>query len=171
MYGNDPFHDTEDRLLIVVRHGDAGVKGGCDGPDLLRPLSLAGYRQAEGLVIQLEDYPVERIVSSPAVRCRETVQPLAHDRMLEVEAAAALGVDAGPAQVRALLEDQGLRNAVLCTHGETIGQLFIQLAVASLERSGPLQWPKGSTWLLQRTRLRVHARYLPPLAVDPAPAS
>jgi hypothetical protein len=31
----------------------------------------------------------------------------------------------------------------------------------------PLQWPKGSTWLLQRTDLReVRARYLSPLALD-----
>jgi len=102
MHGNDPFRDTEDRLLIVVRHGDASVKGSYDGPDRLRPLSQAGHRQAERLVIQLEDYPVERIFSSPAVRCRQTVQPLAHDRLLQIEPAAALGMDAGPTQVRAL---------------------------------------------------------------------
>ena len=122
-------------------------------------------------MIQLEDYPVERIFSSPAVRCRQTVQPLAHDRLLQIEPVAALGVDAGPTQVRAFMEDPRLRNVVLCTHGETIGQLFTQLAVECLERSGPPEWPKGSTWLLQHTWLRVHARYLPPLAVDPAHAS
>jgi hypothetical protein len=60
---------------------------------------------------------------------------------------------------------------VLCTHGETIGQLFSQLTMDGLEVGEPLDWPKGSTWLLQRTQLHLRARYLPPLALDPAHAS
>ena len=55
--GSSPGH----RMLIFVRHGDAGDKGRWDGPDQLRPLSPFGCRQAEGLVLRLEDYPVERI--------------------------------------------------------------------------------------------------------------
>jgi phosphohistidine phosphatase SixA len=93
---------AEDCLLIVIRHGDAGDKATWKGPDLLRPLSAAGRRQAEGLVLRLEDYPVERILSSPTVRCHQTVEPLAGDRLLEIESVAALGVDAGPAQVRSV---------------------------------------------------------------------
>ena len=68
----DRFHDTlkqpihgravddtsaEDRVLIVVRHGDSGDKAHWDGPDLLRPLSPLGRRQAQGLVLRLEDFP------------------------------------------------------------------------------------------------------------------
>jgi phosphohistidine phosphatase SixA len=161
---------AKDRLLIVVRHGDAGDKGSWDGPDLLRPLSPAGRRQAEGLLLRLEDYPVERILSSPTVRCRQTVEPLAHDRLLQVESVAALGVDAGPTQLRSVLWDRRLRNVVLCTHGETISQLFTQLARDGLDVAGPLQSPKGSTWLLLRTQLHLRARYLAPLALDPVHA-
>jgi phosphohistidine phosphatase SixA len=158
---------AEEDMLIVVRHGDAGDKGRWEGPDLLRPLSLAGRRQAEGLVLRLEDYPVERILSSPTMRCRQTVEPLAQDRLLQIESVPALGVDAGPAQLRTILSDRRLRDTVLCTHGETIGQLFTQLARDGLEVEEPLDWPKGSTWLLQRARLQVRAQYLPPLALDP----
>jgi phosphohistidine phosphatase SixA len=154
-------------MLILVRHGDAGVKGGFDGPDHLRPLSPLGHRQAEGLVIRLEDYPVERILCSPTVRCRQTIEPLAGDRLLAVEPVAALGVDAGPSQVRSMFWDPQLGNAVLCTHGETISQLLTQLATNGLEARDPLQWPKGSTWLLWRTEPHLRARYLPPLALDP----
>jgi Histidine phosphatase superfamily (branch 1) len=113
----------EDRcdMLLVVRHADAGDKGSWDGPDVGRPLSPEGRRQAEGLVVRLEDYPVDRILCSPTVRCHQTVQPMASDRLLEIEAVAALGVDAGPDEVLALFWDRRLRNAVLCTHGETIG--------------------------------------------------
>jgi 8-oxo-(d)GTP phosphatase len=158
----------EDRwdMLLVVRHADAGDKGSWDGPDVGRPLSPAGCRQAEGLVVRLEDYPVDRILCSPTVRRHQTVQPLASNRLLEIEAVAALGVDAGPAEVLALFWDRRLRNAVLCTHGETIRRLLSQLAADGLVTAAPLQWPKGSTWLLQRTAPpQVRARYLAPLTL------
>jgi phosphohistidine phosphatase SixA len=161
---------AEEDMLIVVRHGDAGAKSRWDGPDRLRPLSPAGRRQAEGLVFRLEDYPVERILSSPTVRCQQTVEPLAQDRLLQIEHVAVLGLDAGPVQLRMLLSDRRLRHTVLCTHGETIAQLFTQLTMEGLEVAGPLQWPKGSTWLLQRTQLHLRARYLAPLALDPVQA-
>jgi broad specificity phosphatase PhoE len=154
-------------ITLLVRHGDAGDKRSWDGPDVGRPLSPAGLRQAEGLVVRLEDYPVDRILSSPTVRCQQTVQPLARDRLLGIEPVAALGVDAGPDETLELLWDRRLRNAVLCTHGETIGRLLVQLAAQGLVGQEPLRWPKGSTWLLQHTdRRQVHARYLSPLALD-----
>jgi 8-oxo-(d)GTP phosphatase len=59
-------------ITFLVRHGDAGAKGSWDGPDTARPLSPAGLDQAEGLVLRLEDYPVERILCSPTLRCHQT---------------------------------------------------------------------------------------------------
>jgi phosphohistidine phosphatase SixA len=154
-------------ITFLVRHGDAGDKGSWDGPDVERPLSPAGFLQAEGLVVRLEDYPVERILCSPSVRCDQTVQPLARDRLLPIEPVAALGVDAAPTEIMELFWDRRLRNAVLCTHGETIGRLLMQLAADGLVVPEPLDWPKGSTWMLQRIdRRHFHARYLSPLALD-----
>ena len=154
-------------ITFLVRHADAGDKRSWDGPDGGRPLSAAGFRQAEGLVMRLEDYPIERILCSPTVRCHQTVQPLARDRRLHIEPVAALGVDAGPTEILELFWDRRLGNAVLCTHGESIGRLLVQLATQGLVAPEPLHWPKGSTWLLHRTdRRQVHARYLSPLALD-----
>ena len=153
-------------MLLLVRHADAGDKGGWDGPDALRPLSPLGRRQAEGLVVRLEDYPVDRILCSPTTRCHQTVQRLADDRLLRIERVAALGVDASPADVLALVLDRRLRNTVLCTHGETIGRLLPGFAIDGLTAAAPLQWPKGSTWLLERADPRAtRARYLAPLAL------
>jgi 8-oxo-dGTP diphosphatase len=154
-------------MMLVVRHADAGDKRSWTGPDSLRPLSPTGRRQAEGLVVRLEDYPVDRILSSPTLRCQQTLQPLARERFLDVEPLAALGVDAGPDQLRALLWDRGLGNAVLCTHGELIGQLLTELVAEGLVTEDPLDWPKGSTWLLQRTdQGHVYGRLLAPLALE-----
>jgi 8-oxo-dGTP diphosphatase len=154
-------------ITFLVRHGDAGDKATWDGPDAGRPLSLAGFSQAEGLVVRLEDYPVDRILSSPSVRCDQTVQPLAHDRLLPIEPVAALGVDAGLPEILELFWDRRLDNAVLCTHGETIRQLFRHLTADGLIAPEPLDWPKGSTWMLHRINQRQFiARYLSPLALE-----
>ena len=152
-------------MLIVVRHAEAGVKGSWDGPDLRRPLTADGHGQAEGLVVRLEDYPVERILSSPAVRCLQTVEPLARDRLLQVEEVAAFGVDADLAQVESLLRDGDGGSAVLCTHGETVGGLLDRLVAAGLVVEEPLRWPKGSAWLLWRAGPQLHGRYLAPLTL------
>jgi phosphohistidine phosphatase SixA len=148
----------------VVRHADAGDKATWKGPDRLRPLSSRGHLQAEGLVVRLEDYPVDRILCSPTLRCCQTVGPLARDPLLRIDTLPALGVDASPAQLLDLFWDLELRNSVLCTHGEGIGLLLTRLLAGALVAEDPLDWPKGSTWLLERIdRGRVRGRLLTPL--------
>jgi phosphohistidine phosphatase SixA len=150
-------------MLLVVRHADAGDKRTWTGPDRLRPLSPSGHLQAEGLVIRLEDYPIERILCSPTLRCYQTVEPLARDRLLGIETIPSLGVDASPGQLLRLFWDLELRNSVLCTHGEGIGLLLTAHRDALLVED-PLDWPKGSTWLLERVdRRQVRGRFLAPL--------
>ena len=154
-------------MLLVVRHADAGDKSTWDGPDHLRPLSPSGHLQAEGLVVRLEDYPIKRILCSTTLRCHQTVQPLARDRLLRSESVPALGVDASPAQLLALFWDLELRHSVLCTHGEGIGLLLTRLIGDALLVKDPLDWPKGSTWLLERIdRRQVRGRFLAPLVLN-----
>ena len=154
------------RLLLLVRHGHAGDKSRWQGPDRLRPLSLAGQAEAAGLVVRLDDFPIERILTSPTLRCQQTVEPLARDRRLLVEPEQAVGVDADLGRVLALLAELRLQDMVVCTHGEVIGQVLSRLVADGLVVDQPLAWPKGSTWLLEGALGRfTHARYLPPLAL------
>ena len=156
-------------MLLLLRHANAGDKSLWQGPDRIRPLSSAGRAEAAGLLVRLEDYPIERILSSPTVRCQQTVQPLAHDRHLPVETTAGLAVAAEPRTVLALLADPGSQGAVLCTHGEVIGQVLTLLAADGLEVDQPLVWPKGSTWVLDGVNRRLKVgRYLPPLPLTDA---
>jgi phosphohistidine phosphatase SixA len=158
-------------MLLVVRHADAGDKRSWTGSDRLRPLSPNGYLQAEGLVVRLEDYPIDRILCSPTLRCYQTVEPLARDRLLQIETAPALGLDTPPAQLLALFWDLELRNSVLCTHGEGIGLLLTRLIADALLVEDTLDWPKGSTWLLERiNRRQVRGRFLGPLVLNGIPA-
>jgi hypothetical protein len=50
-----------------------------------------------------------------------------------------------------------------------IGHILTRLVADGLAVDQPLQWPKGSTWLLDGTNGRLtHARSLPPLVLAPA---
>jgi 8-oxo-dGTP diphosphatase len=104
--------------------GDAGDKRAWSGDDALRSLSAAGHRQAAGLLVRLRAEPVARIVSSPALRCQQTVWPLAAQRRLRVDLDPRLDVDATADQAAAPLLAPALDDAVLCTNGELIGQLL-----------------------------------------------
>jgi phosphohistidine phosphatase SixA len=157
-------------MLIVVRHAVAVDRAGWTGDDLLRPLTPVGREQAEGLVARLEDYPIERILSSPSLRCTQTVEPLARRRLVPVEPFAPLGVDVPTAELLEELWRDDLHDVVMCTHGETIGEVLSLLSDDGHHGTAALQWPKGATWLLQRLPHRkVHVRYLPPPATGPAP--
>jgi phosphohistidine phosphatase SixA len=150
-------------MPYLLRHAHAGSKRAWAGPDSARPLSGAGRQEAHGLLTQLRDYPISRILSSPTVRCLQTVEPLAQRRRLGVESAAVLGVDADPAGLVALLLDPAAAEAVVCSHGELIGAALVRLVGERFEGDS-LSWPKGSTWVLEVAGGRVEdARYLPPL--------
>jgi 8-oxo-dGTP diphosphatase len=150
-------------VVYLVRHAHAGKKAHWPGPDLARPLSAQGHKEALGLIDQLGAYPLGRILSSPARRCLQTVQPLAERFGRPVEPEVLLGVDGTGAGVLELLAGRGLDEVVLCTHGE----VFDELQRAGIELSGPLRWPKGSTWILQRDRGQGwRGTYLEPSVVE-----
>jgi 8-oxo-dGTP diphosphatase len=156
-------------VIYLVRHAHAGKKAQWPGPDLARPLSAQGRKEALGLIDRLGGRPLGRVVSSPAERCLQTVQPLAGRLGRPVETDEALGVEGTAAGVLELLACPTLDRAVLCTHGELIGEVFEELQRAGIELSAPARWPKGSTWILELDGGHAwKGTYLEPLAVEPA---
>lgn len=134
--------------LLLVRHASAGDPSAWQGDDRLRPLDARGSRQAEGLVRHLADFELERIVSSPYLRCVQTVEPLALARSLEIEHDEALGADRLD-DVPAVLERLRGEKAAVCTHGD-------------LPWLGDRTFKKGSVWALDEAGQP--ADYLPPPA-------
>ena len=154
-------------MRYLVRHADAGDKRAWTGPDDDRPLSSTGRREAEGLIAQLAAYPIAEIVSSPAARCWQTVQPLAEQRHLPVRTDAVLGVNADLDEAVVLLLEPRADDVVLCTHGELIGPLLDRLRDLGAPFSGELTWPKGSVWLLDSVDgVVTRATYLAPRLLD-----
>jgi 8-oxo-dGTP diphosphatase len=158
-------------VVYLVRHAHAGKKSTWTGPDLVRPLSDQGRGQALGLIDQLAGQPVRRVISSPAVRCLQTVVPLAGRLGLAVEPDHRLGVDGPGPDILELLAGPALHQAVLCTHGEVIGKVFSELQSVGVQLSDRPRWPKGSTWVLDRdSGRRWRGRFLAPRSI-PDPTS
>jgi 8-oxo-dGTP diphosphatase len=138
--------------LYIVRHADAGNRSAWAGDDEQRPLSRKGRRQAAGLVEVFAGRPVTRLVASPALRCVETLGPVAAQLGLTVEtdhrlAEGSRGDDAlAVADELALLDDVG----VLCSHGDVIPDLLSELKVQGTQFHHDLTWPKASAWVLSR---------------------
>jgi 8-oxo-dGTP diphosphatase len=130
--------------LLLIRHASAGDAGQWQGDDRLRPLDAKGRRQAEGLV--LAEFDLDRIVSSPYLRCVQTVEPLARSRELEIELEDALGADHLDDVPSVLARLRG-EDAAVCTHGD-------------LPLLGSRPFKKGSVWVLDEAG--EPARYLPP---------
>ena len=62
--------------LLLVRHAHAVPRGDWPGDEDLRPLSPAGRRRAQGRIRHLLDaYAPTRVLSSPSVRCVDTLTP------------------------------------------------------------------------------------------------
>jgi broad specificity phosphatase PhoE len=149
--------------IYLVRHGKAGNRGEWDGPDDLRPLSKAGRKQAEKLVEQLADATIDHIVSSPFVRCRQSVEPLAEQRRLPVDLADELAEGAPLADALRLIEKTAHGNTVLCTHGDVAGDLLHHLDRKGVPLGDVAKLEKGSTWVLEVDGSEiVAADYLPP---------
>jgi 8-oxo-dGTP diphosphatase len=107
--------------VVLLRHARAGDRDEWEGDDLRRPLDERGRRQALALR-SLAERGVGRIVSSPYVRCIETVEPLAAALGLSIDADARLAEGAGRDEALTLLSE--LDGGVACTHGDVVEALL-----------------------------------------------
>ena len=116
--------------IVLQRHGKAEHRGGrWAEDDLARPLAPAGVAQADALAVLLGAYGAQDVVSSPAVRCVETVRPYAelHGMKLETdpeltEISYVHAPRAVVAWLRELIERR--RGTVACTHGPLLDELI-----------------------------------------------
>lgn len=147
--------------VYVVRHAKAGDREAWKGDDRLRPLTKSGERQADALVEILKDRPIDRILSSPYVRCVQSVEPLGKARKLPVEPSAELEEGAGGESIIRLMERYPGQNIVLCTHGDLVEELLERLIDQGVISRRQASNEKGGTWVLEGDKGTVkHATYL-----------
>jgi 8-oxo-dGTP diphosphatase len=149
--------------VYLVRHAKAGSRHRWSGPDEERPVTRRGRRQARRLIERFEGLEIVRIVSSPLVRCVQTVEPLARARGLDVETAEELAEGADVARTVEYVRSLDERPTVLCGHGREIEALIEAIEADGARVEGRRGLAKGSVWVLERRDGHIEsARYLPP---------
>ena len=157
------FRPLETVPLILVRHASAGHKADWPGDDCLRPLDAAGVADARMLASLMACFaPVARVLSSPALRCTDTVRPYADGFGVRVETEPCLapygrsadfssrtGLADSLRQLLSCLVAER-RPAVLCLHRENLPDV---LAAACAALGAPAAvpadpaLPKGGFWV------------------------
>ena len=145
--------------IYLVRHAKAGDRSSWSGPDPDRPLSRAGWKQARKLGERLGSVGATTLVSSPYVRCVQTLEPLAQRSRLPIEIDERLTEGAAFEGVLELLGELP-EGAVLCSHGDVIPETLDALVRRGLDVRTPVDWRKASVWVLKRNKHGAFTRAL-----------
>ncbi|MGA8045956.1 MAG: NUDIX hydrolase [Dermatophilaceae bacterium] len=135
--------ELETTAFVLVRHAKAVSRSAYEGPDdQQRPLDALGHERAGDLVDLFRAYGVERVGSSPSVRCVDTVVPYAESLGRRVRLHPSLSeedhvVDPAAAAEVTRLQLAKRRPRVLCGHGPVLPtMLHILSARCSATDSG-----------------------------------
>ena len=140
-------------MFVLVRHAHAGNKRLWPAPDDERPLSPRGQAEALGVATLLTEVGVTRLLSSPSLRCLQTLEPAAMRLGVPVEPCEALTADAAGEDLLRLLASGQREGTALCTHGETLKTLSAAWAPTWRWRGGAppdlAGTPKAGCWVVE----------------------
>lgn len=150
----------------LVRHAAAGDRTSWTDDDRLRPLTGKGEMQAASIAAALFPHHVDEIYSSPYVRCRQTVEPLAARCGLAVVDSDHLAEGARDGATLEWIRTLAGKHVVACSHGDVIPSVIRRLealGVPLFSPNGVFDVKKGSIWTLALEGDRVtSATYTPP---------
>lgn len=133
-------------MIYLIRHADAGGRL-IAGDDRFRELTDAGHAQAAALAGALPT--VTRIVLSPAARCIQTMTPTAELSNLGLETDHHLFEGSEPTRALELLGELADHDAaVICSHGDVIGDTLRLLAIRGVQLDGPMGCGLAGRWAL-----------------------
>ncbi len=155
------------RTIYLLRHAKAVDREKWHGEDIERPLTPKGLKQAQGVAEALASASIKAILSSPALRCRDTVAPLARKtKRVPFEVVSFLAEGSDPLKaLHALVNWQNTtqeRNGqeltegesrslsvVACSHGDVITGMLTELAQSKVITFSQILSAKGSLWILK----------------------
>jgi len=137
-------------MVFLVRHAKAGHRPADLSNDRLRPLTESGWQQANALAVSLsEAVAVGPLLSSPFLRCMQTLEPLADRLGIPVVADDRLAENKSTKAMLDLMNDLP-DGAVMCSHGDMIPDAIQALQRRGCEIVTAPHWKKASVWVLDR---------------------
>jgi 8-oxo-dGTP diphosphatase len=149
-------------VVHLIRHGKAKNRLTWEEPDHLRPLTKRGRREAAAIAARLHEDGLTRLVSSPYLRCLQTLEPLALGLDLPIETTDLLaeGADGEPA-TELMLSLARTGPIACCTHGDVLFAVIDAVAESGVVLDGPRSAPVASAWVLEVEDRRVaRARFV-----------
>ena len=139
--------------LILLRHAKALPRLDWEGDDADRPLDPYGQRQAKRLLANVSPYQIAEIHSSDAMRCLETVEPLARSLQLNIVISEELGEyrhardsKTSLAYVQDVIEE-GVA-AIICSHNPILPNLMSKLIGKKNFKNLERNLNPGEAWVL-----------------------
>ncbi len=156
-------------LVHLIRHAHAGSRKAWPGEDDQRPLSNRGLAQSEALATALAGAGVDRLWSSPFVRCVQTLEPLGRRLGISVYPFTELAEGgSGPKALQALLEAAiAGRTVAASSHGDVIPAIIDAAVQAGATLDGPSSPRKGARYELTVEGMNVqHIHHIGPPATN-----
>lgn len=122
--------------VIALRHAKAVSRSEWEMSDAARPLTDRGKKQAKAIVAPLRAFGVRKVITSDAVRCVQTVAPLAKAIERTPVETARISQDAweeGVSDLRTVIGKRvrSRKAAVICSHGPVLPGILSELALAT----------------------------------------
>ena len=148
-------------VTALVRHGHAGERKKWTGNDALRPIDANGQQEAEAIADVVALFGPARLIAAPALRCRQTLEPLAGSLGLPIVSDSAFAEPSAPeeapdkarAAATRLAELRDGPTAAVCSQGKLMPPLLATLTGA--EDPEPYKTPKGGGWILSWSGARL----------------
>jgi len=155
-------------VIYLVRHAHAGRRTKAP-EDHLRALSKKGKRESQALAAWLAPQAGARVLSSPYVRCVETVAPIAAKGGRKTLIRTELSEAASLERLMRLIA-RAHDGTIMCTHGDMLKAVIAQLASDGTTIDGDACWEKGSAWALAPGRRGFRRAVAIPPLTPPAQA-
>lgn len=134
--------ELETRALIILRHAKATLRSDWKGEEAKRPLLAEGRQQAKALVPLIAAYGPKRLVTSPWVRCHDTIAPYAEARkqkLIERHQLTELGNKKRPARTQDVVKDMlgTSKSGLICSHRPALPSIlapFAQMAPKEIRK-------------------------------------
>ncbi|CAI8381976.1 MAG: putative 8-oxo-dGTP diphosphatase 1 [Acidimicrobiales bacterium AG-410-I20] len=136
-------------MIFLIRHASAGSRYDFDGDDADRPLDEGGSQEAQQISEALRTRPIKKIMSSRAVRCQQSIAPLARQLNLEIEIEPNLfegSHDFATTLIKSFFSYP--YDVVACSHGDVIPEILGDLIEEGLQIRGGRSCAESSIWVL-----------------------